>query len=274
MNRWPLIAMENTLCSAPSLDWNARCATIAAAGFDGVYAVPYPLTDEDFPRLHHLAEAPQRHGLRLAGVYTNIDLALPPEHPTNARVTRLFAETEGAPVIELSFKCSSPAALPATPDGLDAAIAARLEPLLTIADRRGLKVALYPHSFYPLETPAHAASLVSRIAHPRLSYLFATSHVYAVSEPASVIAQLTACAGEISSFNICGCSRSAPGPRAKCLHSPLDEGDLDLTPLFSALNNAGHEGDIIVQGHGWSGDLAAMLRRCVAWHAALDLPRC
>jgi sugar phosphate isomerase/epimerase len=268
MNRWPLIAMENTLFSDPSLDWNARCAMIAAAGFDGIYAVPYPFTDDDFPRLHRLDEAPARHGLRLSGIYANIDLALPPEHPTNARVTRLFAETEGAPVVELSFKCSSPDALPATPSELDAAIAARLEPLLAIADRRGLKVALYPHSFYPLETPAHAARLVRRIAPPRLSYLFATSHVYAVSEPASVVAQLAACADEISSINLCGCRRTAPCPRAKCAHFPPDEGDLSLAPLIATLAAANYSGDLIIQGHGWKGDLPGMLSRCITWHAA------
>lgn len=269
MKPWPLVAMENTLFSDPSLDWNARCATIAAAGFDGIYAVPYPLTDDDFPRLHHLAEAPQRHGLRLAGVYTNIDLALPPEHPTTARVTRLFAETEGVPIIELSFKCSSPDALPATPAALDVALAARLAPLLAIADRRGQKIALYPHSFYPLETPAHAAALVRRIAHPKLSYLFATSHVYAVSEPASVVAQLAACAGEISSFNLCGCRRTAPGPRAKCAHFPPDEGDLPLAPLLETLAASTYRGNVIVQGHGWTGNLTEMLKRCVRFlHAS------
>lgn len=40
MNRWPLIAMENTLFADRSLGWSERCATIAAAGFDGVYAIP------------------------------------------------------------------------------------------------------------------------------------------------------------------------------------------------------------------------------------------
>ena len=263
MNPWPLVAMENTLFSDPSLDWDARCATIAAAGFAGVYAVPYPLGDDDFPRLRRLDEAPRRHSLRLAGVYTNIDLALSPEHPTNARVARLFAETEGAPLIELSFKCSAPAALPATPAALDAAIAARLEPLLAIADRRALKVALYPHSFYPLETPAQAARLVRHIKHPRLSYLFATSHVYAVSEPDSVVTQLAACANEITSFNVCGCRRTAPGPRAKCAHFPLDEGKLPLLPLLATLAASSYRGDVIIQGHGWSGDLSVMLRRSV-----------
>lgn len=114
-----------------------------------------------------------------------------------------------------------------------------MEHLLALADLSGLKITLYPHSFCHLETPAHAARLIREIGHPQLGYLFATSHVYAVGTPESVLAQLAACAGELRSFNACGCSRNAPGPRAKCVHSPLDEGDLDLIPLFSALNAVG-----------------------------------
>lgn len=263
MNAKPraLVAMENTLFSDPSLAWDDRCALVADIGFDGIYAVPYPLTDDDFPRLHRLAEAPARHGIRLSAVYANLDLALPPEHPTNARVHRLFAETEGAPRIELSIKCGAPAALPVD---LDAAIADRLEPLLVIADRRSIDIALYPHSFYPLESPAHAACLVRRFAHPRLSYLFATSHVYAVSPPESVLAQLRACVGEIASFNVCGCRRLGARAPAKCAHFPPDEGDLPLAPLFAALRSGGYAGELIVQGHGWSGDLHAGLVRAVA----------
>ncbi len=261
MKRDRLVAMENALFSAGSLDWDRRCAAVAAAGFAGIYAVPYPFIDDEFPRLRRLADAPTRHGLRLAGVYANLDLALPSGHPVNARTTRLFAEMEGAPRIELSVKCSDSAGLPSD---VDVAIVRRLEPLLAMAERRGFDVALYPHSFYPLETPAHAARLVRRIAHPRLSYLFATSHVYAVSDPVAVTGQLATCAGEITSFNVCGCRRAAPGPRAKCLHSPLDDGDLPLAPLFDALVAGGYRGDVIVQGHGWTGDLPTMLRRCVA----------
>lgn len=276
MTARPLIAMENTLFSDPSLDWDGRCAAVAAAGFDGIYAVPYPLNDTEFSRLHSLGETPARHGLRLAAAYANIDLALPPEHPINARTARLIAETEGVPRIELSFKFSDPSSLPPTSAELDDIILFRIEPLLRIADQRGIDFALYPHSFYPLETPAHAARLVRRLAHPRCSYLFATSHVYAVSEPASVVAQLAACAHEISSFNVCGSRRIAPGPRAKCAHFPLDEGDLPLGPLFDTLDASGYSGEIIVQGHGWTGDLPAALRRCrtfLAGNAPLTSPR-
>lgn len=252
------VAMENALFSLPELDWSARCAAVAEAGFGGIYAVPYPLVDDDFARLRDLAAAPARHGLRLSGVYANIDLALPPEHPMNVRVARLFSEQNGAPRVELSFKCSDIAAAPAA---LDDAIVARIEPLLAVAERRGFDLAIYPHSFYPLETPAHAARLARRLAHPRLGYLFPVSHVYAVSSFEQTLAQLDACAGEIVSFNLCGCRRAAPGPRAKCLHFGLDEGDFPVDPLLRVLRAADYRGEYILQGHGWTGDVLGRLRR-------------
>ncbi|MEI8291253.1 MAG: TIM barrel protein [Verrucomicrobiota bacterium] len=264
MNRWPLIAMENTLFADRSLGWSERCATIAASGFDGIYAVPYPLSDDNFLRLRQLDREPVRHGLRLAGIYANHDLAQSPASDANRRVEQLFREVAGVPRIELSFKCSDPAGLP---QDVGAVICSRLETLLNFAEQRGLDVALYPHSFYPLESPADAARIVQQFKHPRLSYLFATSHVYAVNEPAEVVRQLAACASEISSFNVCGCRRVAPGPRAKCAHFPLDEGDLPLSPVFATLAAGGYSGEVIIQGHGWQDDLSTKLRSCVEYYA-------
>jgi len=266
---WPLIAMENTLFGAPALDWDARCAAIAEAGFDGVYATPYPLVSGDLPRLSRLHESPARHGLKLAGVYANLDLSLPSESDAHRLVTHLFETVNGTSRIELSFKRSQPAALPAE---LETEIGARLEPLLAIASHRGFDVVLYPHSFYPLETPAQTARLVSQLNHPRLKFLFATSHVYALSTFEQVIAQLRECAARIASFNVCGCRR--PAPPARCAHFPPDEGDFAVDPLLAILRDHGYRGDVIVQGHGWSGDGQAMLRRSARWYrqAAARLP--
>ncbi len=211
-------------------------------------------------RLGVLGEAPSRHGLRLAGVYANHDLAFPSEAPWNARVRRLCETVTGTPRVELSFKCSDPRARPAA---IDDAIVARLEPLLALADRRGFDLALYHHSFYPLETPAHAERIARRLGHPRLGFVFATSHSHAVCSVEETVTRLRACAGRIVSFNICGCRRAAPQPPAKCLHSPPDEGDLELPPLFDVLREAGYRGDMIVQGHCWQGELPALLRRSV-----------
>lgn len=268
-----LAAMENALFADPSLDWERRCVAIATAGFEGVYATPYPLTEAGVLRVAALPAAPARAGLKLAGVYANIDLALPAEAPWNARVLQLCERVAGAPRVELSFKCSDPAA---TPSDLDGAIGARLEPLLARAERGGFAIALYHHSFYPLETPAAAERLVRRVGHTRLGFIFATSHCYAVHSAEETVACLRRCAPRITSFNVCGCVRTAAQPPAKCAHLPPGEGDLDVRPLFGALRDARYAGDIIVQGHGWQGDLPAMLCRaatyCRAPAASLPTP--
>jgi sugar phosphate isomerase/epimerase len=264
----PLVAMENALFADPSLDWDRRCALIAAAGFDGIYAVPYPLADAELSRLATLGEMPARHGLRLTGIYANIDLGAPPTAPGNARTRRLFETVTGTPRVELSFKCSDPAALPAV---MDDAIASRLEPLLVLAEQRGFDVALYHHSFYPLETPAHAERLVRRLAHPRLGFVFAFSHSYAVCSAEETLTRLRACVGRIASFNVCGCRRPGPPP-AKCIHVPLDGGDHEVGPLFRVLEEGGYRGDVIVQGHGWQGDLPALLHRTVLSYRAIGQP--
>ncbi len=250
--------MENALAADPSLDWERRCAAIAAAGFDGIYAVPYPLSDDHWPRLRTLDEAPARHGLRLAAVYANLDLAQPDDAPAARRLAQLFAEVDGAPRFELSVKCSEPAMRFTS---LDDAIIRQLAPLLALADRRKIVVALYPHSFYPLDTLAQASRILQRLGSPRFGYLFPTSHVYALNNAEETTATLRHHAGAIRSFNVCGCRRLAAGPPAHCVATPLDEGDLPLAPLFGALAAGGYSGDVIVQGHGWNGDLPAQLRR-------------
>lgn len=176
------------------------------------------------------------------------------------RGDRHSCTSKPSPRIEISFKDSG-ARAPAA--DIDAVICARLEPLLAIATRRGLAVALYPHSFYPLERIDHAERIVRRLRSPNLSFVFATSHVYAVSTAAETVAQLRACADRIASFNVCGCTRLAPTPPAKCTHHPLDGGELPLPPLFAVLRQTGYRGSVIVQGYGWQGALPDQLKRCV-----------
>lgn len=273
---WPLVAMENALFGDPSLGWERRCALVAEAGFAGIYAVPYPLGDDDFVRLATLDVVPARHGLRVAGVYANIDLALAPDAPWNARVRRLFEIIAGVSRVELSFKCSVPSR---EAPAWEEAIVARLEPLLAVAERRGLEVALYPHAFYPLETVPQAERVVQRIAHPRLGFVFPVSHTFALCSAEETARQLRACANRLAGFNVCGCRQLAPQPPAKCAHFPPDEGDLEIAPLMAVLREEGYRGDIVVQGHGWQGDLPGMLRRAAAYPgfrkeiAASSLPR-
>jgi sugar phosphate isomerase/epimerase len=106
-----------------------------------------------------------------------------------------------------------------------------------------------------------AEGLVRRLRHPRLGFVFSTSHAYALWPAERVVAQLRDAAPRMMSFNVCGCRRAEPVPPAPCLNLPLDEGDLDLAGIFEALSAGAYRGDIIVQGYGWRGDIPSLLRR-------------
>lgn len=251
------VAMENVYFLQPTLGWDERCARIAAAGYAGVYVVPYPLTDDDLPRLRSLGGTPRRHGLRVSAVYANLDLAQPSSSPEARRLRRLFEEVEDTPRIELSIKCSDRTLWP---DSVEATAASALTPLLEIADRRGIAVALYPHSFYPIERLAQVRGVLARLAHPTLGFVFPLSHSFAIQPAAQVLADLSSCVREVASINVCGCRRTGAIP-SKCQHLPLDEGDVSFPAVASVLRAACYSREIIVQGHGWPGDPDAYLRR-------------
>lgn len=250
-------AMENVYFLRPALTWEQRCAGIAAAGFHSVYAVPYPLRDDDFPRLRNLGDAPARHGLRVSALYANLDLAEPPDAPGAVRLRRLFEETEGTPRIELSVKCSTPIEWTRP---LENVVRAAVLPLWEIAARRGLALALYPHSFYPLESLAQTRSVLALFGKPGPGFVFPLSHVFAVQPFERALAELAACAAEVASVNVCGCRRAGTVP-SKSQHVPLDEGDAPFAAVAGVLRVSGFTGDVIVQGHGWSGDPDGYLRR-------------
>jgi sugar phosphate isomerase/epimerase len=47
------------------------------------------------------------------------------------------------------------------------------------------------------------------------------------------------------------------------VHCALGEGDLEAAPLLDALAHSAYTGDVIIQGHGLTGDISAQLRRSV-----------
>jgi hypothetical protein len=103
--------------------------------------------------------------------------------------------------------------------------------------------------------------------HPLLSHAFATSHAYAHFTDEEILQILTRHAPRIKSFNFCGCKRPGPFGSTKTRQYPLYESDLPLEPLLKILADSSYSGDIVVQGHGWEGDITENLRRSKAWYS-------
>jgi len=109
-----LVAMENAFYDAePLYTWEQRCAAIAEAGFDGVYVVPWPLTEDCFKGyLRDITSAPAAYGLTMSTFFANIDFADP---TSSVRTQRVLEEVEGFTRLVLSLKCSDPTQTPSDP---------------------------------------------------------------------------------------------------------------------------------------------------------------
>jgi sugar phosphate isomerase/epimerase len=257
-----LVAMENAFFDAePHYSWEQRCAAIAEAGFDGVYVVPWPLTEACFAGyLRDITSAPAANGLSMSTFFANIDFAVP---SSSVRTRRVLEEVAGFKRLELSLKCSDPQQNPSDPI---AAARKEIELLLPLAEARNLEICLYHHTFYPIYHPDQCVELINLIQHPLLCYAFATSHAYAHFKDEEILQILTRHAPHIKSFNICGCKRPGPFGSTKTKQYPLYESDLPLEPLLKILADSNYSGDIVVQGHGWQGNITENLRRSKAWY--------
>ena len=146
--------------------FETQCAILADLGYDGMTVSVWggtPLTD-----LTLLPQVPARHGLKVEGLYLVL------HEGRNDHVLRKVVETvEGVELIELAVQTSI--------NG-EAAILRFIESLLPIAERRGLRIALYPHLHHVTQTTSEVVQICEHFNHPRLGTSFNAYHWYASQE--------------------------------------------------------------------------------------------
>lgn len=253
--------------SLGAYDFDARCEMLVDLGYDATYL---SLWSEDAWRdVPRLASVRERHSLDVAAVYVTLDIAGLEDHEGNRRILRLLETLEGCRTVEVTVKSGDPTLRTSDPAGDPAAIA-WLGQLLTVAERRGVTLALYPHITHWLERIEDAVRLCQAIGHPLLKAVFSGFHWYAV-DGADLPAKLAAAAPFLHRANLCG-SRLVPGEGTMpATIEPLDEGELDNFAVLGLLRDVGYQGPIGVQGYSVGGDAYAKLRRSLA--ALRDMDR-
>lgn len=246
-------------------DFDVRCEMLAELGFDATYLTLWSVAAEaDIPRL---ASVKARHGLEVAGVYTTLDIA----SPSNGSAAQVLKSIESLPI---STQVS--VALFAEAPGIAQSDAARdgealpwLERLLSIAERGGHEILLYPHIDFWLERTEDAVRLCRRLAHPLLGLSFNGFHWYAV-DGHHLTSRLTEASPHLRSANICGSRRLPPNSGAMpATIEPLDDGELDNFVLLATLQRVGYQGMIGFQGYSIGGDVYAKLRRSLAAYRSM-----
>lgn len=257
--KWRLFAMDTHFDRAfGAYTFDARCEMLCELGYDATYLSL--LNEPAWAELPLLAEARQRHGLEIAGVWFSLDLAGGEDHPGNLRSIQAIETTPGPLRYEVALR-SSDAALARSDRAGDSAATRWIARLLRAAERAEGSVALYPHVNFWMERIEDALRLARVLEHPRLGVVFCGFHWYAV-DGKDLRARLRDAAPWLRSVNLCG-TRRLPDAKVPATIEPLDCGTLDHFALLGMLREINYSEMIGFQGYGMGGDPYANLRRSI-----------
>lgn len=231
----------------------SQCEMLAEVGYDGITVSAWggtPLTD-----LSLLPTVKARHGIDVSALYTVL------HEGRNDQVLRNIIErVEGVPLIELAVQT--------TLNGRDA-ICDFIASVLPIAERRGLRIALYPHLRHVTQTTSDVVALCEHFAHPLLGASFNGYHWYA-SQEGQLDQRLAAMRPWLMQVVLSGSALSPLGWGGVATMEPLDRGELDNAAVLAALDRVGYSGSLGVLGWDYCGDVYTKLQRCLATLRGMD----
>lgn len=233
--------------------FESQCEMLAELGYDGITVSAWsgtPLTD-----LALLPTVKARHGIDVTALYLVLH-----EGRNDAVLRRIVESVQGVELIELAVQTSLNGA---------AAILRFIASLLPIAERRGLRIALYPHLKHVTQTTAQVVDICAQFDHPRLGMAFNGYHWYA-SQEGDLDARLAAVQPWLMQVVLSGSSLSPLGWGGVATMEPLDRGELDNFAVMAALERVGYAGSIGVLGWDYGGDVYAKLQRCLGTARAMD----
>ena len=226
---------------------------LAEIGYDGITVAAWggtPLTD-----LSLLPSVRENHGLHIEGLYLVLH-----EGRNDALIRRIVQTVEGVELIELAIQTSVNGAQ---------AILQFIESLLPIAERRGLRIALYPHLHHVTQTTEQVVQICELFAHPRLGVSFNGYHWYA-SQEGELEKRLGAMKPWLMQVVTSGSALSQLGWGGVATMEPVDRGEMDNFALIAALNRVGYTDSIGVLGWDYGGDIYLKLQRCLATLQEID----
>ena len=205
-----------------------------------------------------LKELDQRD-LQLFAVYTgiNIDAGAQPYDPTLKEAMKVL---EGRNVILWVF-AQSQLQKPSATQG-DARAREILRELAAAASSHKVRISLYPHNAFWLETIEDAMRMADQVDRPNVGVTFNLCHWLRVSKDRDAKAAIQRAIPRLSIVNINGADTD--GQDWKTLIQTLDHGTFDMRGFLETLRDAGYTGPIGFQGYGIGGDAYDNLKRTMA----------
>ena len=233
--------------------FESQCEMLAELGYDGITVSAWggtPSTD-----LSQLPAVRARHGLEVSALYTVLH-----EGRNDTVLRNIIEQVEGVPLIELAVQTSL--------NGRGA-ILDFIASILPVAERRGLRIALYPHLRHVTQTTSEVVSLCQHFDHPLLGASFNGYHWYA-SQEGQLDQCLAAMRPWLMQVVLSGSALSPLGWGGVATMEPLDCGELDNVEVLAALERVGYTGSLGILGWDYCGDVYSKLQRCLSTLRGMD----
>jgi sugar phosphate isomerase/epimerase len=199
--------------------------------------------------------------LELFAVYTGINID-PDAQPYDPSLKDAMKVLDGRNTVLWLF-AQSQSLKPSASQGIPRAVKIVGE-LADMAAAHGVRISLYHHQGFWLETIEDAERVADEVNRPNVGVTFNLCHWLRVSRDRNIKAVVERAMPRLSVVNINGADND--GQDWKTLIQTLDHGTFDVRGFLETLRDAGYTGPIGFQGYGIGGDAYENLKRTMtAW---------
>lgn len=262
--RSPFFVFNNGLSDTAAYKTpEAQVALAKQMGFDGVEKNRL----DNFPAFY---EAVKANGLKLNTMYVQVNLD-DEKTPYDPRLEEVFKTLRGTEAMPWLF-VTSQKLKPSSPDG-DARAVALIREIADLAQRHGLRVMVYPHIWFWLQSPDDALRVLRQVDRPNAGMTFNLCHYLATQfyegqDPRQNFAAWAAKARPyVFALSVNGADFPPPSTdRARLwdtLIQPLGSGSYDVYGFLKTFWDAGFTGPVGLQCYNLKQPKAEHLRRSV-----------
>ena len=137
-----------------------------------------------------------------------------------------------------------------------------IQEVADLAQASGLKVVLYPHAGFYVDTVSDAVRLVNLAERDNVGVMFNLCHFLKVEPKSDLKATLESAGDRLWRVSTCGADIDGTGWNA--LIQPLDQGSFDQVAFLKLLREIGFTGEIGLQCYAVPGDPKQNLERSIA----------
>lgn len=249
----PFFAMNTGTKDTTHQTPQSQVEMLKELGYDGI---GYEITD-DIPQMLSALDAA---GLKLFTLYLGVNID--PDRPKyDPRLPRTIESLHGRDTI-VWLQVQSERYKPSSPEADPEAIAL-IRGIADMAQRSGLRVALYPHAGALVERIEDAVRVARQVDRENVGVTFNLCHWLKVKDKVSAEVRLRESLPYLAAVTINGADTDGDWNR---LIQNLDSGSFDLYGFLETLKSIGYTGPVGLQGYGIGGSSHENLRRSMnAW---------